>query len=182
MPLLLVAVVVVLALVALMPLAILQRYRMGTTRRRARGWLATINAVGMALSVVMFLTGAAITSLWVPGAFGYTAAGVLAGCALGAAGLLLTRWEPGPGSLHYTPNRWLVLGITLVVAARLAYGFWRGWESWRLGVQGESWFVAAGAAESMAVGAVVLGYYLGYWLGVRQRFRRHERRWWGTSL
>lgn len=43
-------------------------------------------------------------------------------------------------------------------------------------MQGESWFVAAGVAGSMAAGAVVLGYYLVYWIGVRRRYRRHVAR------
>ncbi len=52
------------------------------------------------------------------------------------------------------------------------YGFWLGWESWRAGASGESWFVAAGVASSMAAGAIVIGYYLTYWFGVRRRLRR----------
>jgi hypothetical protein len=78
--------------------------------------------------------------------------------------------------LHYTPNRWLVLAITLVVTARVLYGFWRAWESWRAGLSEGSWFVAAGVAGSMAAGAVVLGYYLVYWIGVRRRLRRVQAR------
>jgi hypothetical protein len=173
-PLLFVAVLFVLALVALMPLSLVQRYRVGTSRRRARGWLATINLAGVALSVVLFLAGAAVTSIWVSDAFAYTAGGLAAGCLLGALGLLLTRWESAPDSLHYTPNRWLVLGITLVVTARLAYGFWRGWQTWRAGIEGTSWVAVSGAAGSIAAGSVVLGYYLIYWMGVRRRLRRHE--------
>ena len=177
MPLLLLAVLFVLALVALIPLSLVQRYRMGTSRRRARRWIATINSVGFAFSAAVLLAGAAFTSIWVPDAFVYTAGGLATGCALGLAGLLLTRWEPAAGSLYYKPNRWLVLAITLVVTARLAYGFWRGWETWRMGVGGTSWFAASGAAGSMAAGAVVLGYYLAYWIGVRRRIRRLEAGW-----
>ena len=88
-------------------------------------------------------------------------------------GLRLTRWEPASGGLHYTPNRWLVLAITLVVTGRLFYGFWRGWHTWRAGPADGSWLAAAGVAGSMAAGAVVLGYYLAYWIGVRRRIRRH---------
>jgi hypothetical protein len=175
-PLLLGAVLFVLALIVLIPVSLIQRYRVGTSRRRARGWIATINVVGMALSATLFLASAALTNIWVPDAFRYTVAGLAAGCGLGLLGLLLTRWEPTPGALHYTPNRWLVLGITLVVTARVAYGFWRGWESWRAGLEGRSWFIVSGVAGSMAAGAVVLGYYLTYWTGVRRRFRREERR------
>jgi hypothetical protein len=172
-PLLIGVVLFVLAFIALIPLAIVQRYRMGTSRQRARQWLATVNLVGFGLSVALFLGGAAVTSIWVPGAFTYTAAGLAAGCVLGIVGLWLTRWEPSAGALHYTPNRWLVLGITLVVTARLMYGFWRGWHTWRTGMDDGSWFAAVGVAGSMAAGAVVLGYYFAYWAGVRRRFTQH---------
>lgn len=173
MPLLIVPVLVVLALIALIPVSLVQRYRMGTSRQRARGWLAAVNLVGLSLSSILFLVSAAVTSIWVPDALKYTAAGLATGCILGIVGLALTRWEPGTGYLHYTPNRLLVLAVTLVVTARVLYGFWRGWHTWRAGLHDESWFVVAGVAESMAAGAVVLGYYLAYWIGVRRRIRRH---------
>ena len=179
MPLLILPLLIVFALfamVALIPLSLVQRYRVGTARQRARSWLATINLAGLTLSAVLFLTSAALTTLWVPGTLTYTASGFAAGIALGMLGLWLTRWEPSVDALHYTPNRLLVLGVMLVVTARLLYGFWRGWESWRAGMEGQSWFVAAGVAGSMAAGAVVLGYYLAYWLGVRRRIKRHAAR------
>jgi hypothetical protein len=175
-PLLILPVLVVLLLIALIPISLVQRYRMGTSRQRARGWLVAINVTGLSLSAALFLTSAAFTTIWVPGAFTYTAAGLAAGCALGILGLWVTRWEPGLDALHYTPNRLLVLGITLVVTARLLYGFWRAMHTWRAGLEGGSWFAAAGVAGSMAAGAVVLGYYLTYWVGVRRRFRRHAAR------
>ncbi|MEO5897352.1 MAG: DUF1453 domain-containing protein [Vicinamibacterales bacterium] len=174
MPLLVIPVLVVLAVVALIPISIVQRYRMGTARQRARGWLATINITGLALSAMMFLVSAAITNVWVPDALKYTSAGLLGGCLFGNVGLHLTRWEPSVGALHYTPNRLLVLTLTLVITARIFYGFWRGWHTWRAGIEGSSWFAAAGVAGSMAAGAVVLGYYLTYWIGVRRRLRRQR--------
>jgi hypothetical protein len=167
---------VIFTVAALIPLSIVQRYRVGTSRQRARGWLAAINLVGLGLSAFLFIAGAAVTSFWIPGAFTYAVGGLAAGAVLGIVGLWLTRWEPSPAALHYTPNRLLVLGVMLIVVARLTYGFWRGWHSWRAGLHGESWFVAAGVAGSMAAGAVVLGYYLTYWIGVRRRFRRHAAR------
>jgi hypothetical protein len=174
-PLLLIPILVVLALVALVPISLVQRYRMGTARQRARGWLAAINIAGLTLSAMMFLVSAAVTNVWVPGALWYTAAGFSTGCALGIIGLWLTRWEPSIGALHYTPNRLLVLILTLLITARICYGFWRGWHSWRAGLEGSSWLVAAGVEGSMAAGAVVLGYYLTYWIGVRRRLRRQVR-------
>ena len=164
--------IVILAAIVLTPLAIVQRYRLGTARRRARSWVASINAAGLALSAVLFLAGAAVTSLWIPSAFTYSVAGFAAGCLLGVLGLAVTRWESTPAALHYTPNRWLVLTITLVVAARVAFGFWRSWNAWQVTTDYASWAAASGAAGSLAAGAVVLGYYLIYWLGIRRRVRR----------
>lgn len=173
MPLVALAVLigVVLASIALMPLSLVMRYRAGTARRRARGWVAAVNLVGIGLSAILLLVGAAVTSLWVPDAFRFTVMGLAAGALVGLLGLALSRWETGPESLHYTPNRWLVLAVTLLVTARLCYGFWRGWQAWRTS-GGDSWFVAFGPAASLAAGAVVIGYYLSYWAGVARRLRR----------
>ena len=179
MPLLVLPLLIVLALSAvllLIPLALVQRYRLGTSRQRARGWLATINFVGLLLSAVIFVSTAALTTLWVPGTLTYAVAGLCLGVALGVAGLWLTRWESAADAVHYTPNRLLVLGMTLLVAGRLLYSAWRGWHSWSAGLSGGSWVVAAGVPGSMAAGAVVLGYYLTYWTGVRRRHRRHAGR------
>ena len=167
-----VTLIVILAAIVLTPVAIVQRYRLGTAKRRARGWVATINAAGLALSAVMFLCGAALTSLWIPGALSYAALGLIAGSLTGLVGLALTRWEASPGSVYYTPNRWLVLAITLIVAARVAFGFWRSWHAWNTTDDYAAWAAASGAAGSLAAGAVVLGYYLIYWLGVRRRIGR----------
>ena len=175
MPLLLLLVLVILAVIALIPISIIQRYRVGTSRQRARGWLIALNLGGLAFSVVLFLVSATFTSIWVPDALTYTAAGLAAGGALGIVGLWLTQWEPGLDALHYTPSRALVLAITLVVTARLLYGFWRAVTSWRA-VEGDSWIAEAGIAGSMAAGAVVLGYYFIYWWGVRRRFATHAKR------
>ena len=174
MPLLIVPVLVVLAVIAVIPVALIQRYRVGTSRQRARGWIVAINLAGIASSAILLLTSAAVTSIWVPDAFKYTAAGLATGCVLGVAGLRLTRWDPSAGNLYFTPNRWLVLGITLLVAARLMLGFWRGWHAWRAGIEAGSWLAAAGVSRSMGAGAVVVGYYLAYWTGVRRRISRHS--------
>ena len=176
MPLLIVPVLIVLAVIVLIPIGIVQRYRVGTRRQRGRPWLAALNLFGLALSAMLFVVAAALTNIWVPEALMYTLAGLAGGAMLGVLGLALTTWEPGLDALHYTPNRLLVLSLTLMIAARLLYGFWRAWESWRAGLSGESWFVAAGLTGSMAAGAVVLGYYLTYWIGVRRRLRAHDAR------
>jgi hypothetical protein len=165
---------VILASVALVPVSIVLRYRAGTARRLARGWVAAINAVAFVLSAALFLTASTVATLWVPRAFTSALLGLVVGCVLGGLGLVLTRWEKAPRSLHYTPNRWLVLALALVIVGRLVYGFWRGWHAWGATPDSTSWLVAAGAAGSLMAGGVLIGYYVSYWAGVWWQVRRHR--------
>ena len=170
---------IVLALVAalaLMPLSLVLRYRASTARRPARGWVAALNVGAIGFSAILLLAGAAVTNAWVSRAFAYTVAGMAVGGLLGLVGLALTRWEATGRSLHYTPNRWLVLAVLLVVTTRLAYGLWRAWHAWHTTPGEEPWLAASGAAGSLAAGALVVGYFLTYWAGVWRRFRQHRRR------
>lgn len=166
------ALLLIIALILAMPLLLVLRYRAGTARRLGRRWVATLNLVSMIISAGLFLWVAAITTLWVPRAFVYSLAGLMGGCVLGLLGLIATRWEKTPNALHYTPNRWLVLVITLAVTTRLLCGLWRIWHAWRAAGPDTSWLASAGIAGSMAVGAIVLGYYLTYSAGVRWRLRK----------
>src|SRR6185436_5378477 len=177
MPLLLALVLIVAAFVfavVMVPFALVFRYRYGKRRRRARVWVATLNAVSLAISATIFLSSAAITTRWVPYSFSCAALGLACGAALGLLVLILTRWERDVESLFYTPSRLLVLGITLIVTFRIAYGFWRGWHTWRAAQDGTSWIAAIGIPGSLAAGAVVIGYYLVYWAGVRSRAVQHR--------
>lgn len=165
-----------LAVIALMPFMLLQRYRAGTARRQARPWIATLNAIAMIFSAAFFMTAAAVTSLWVAGAVVAAAEGMAAGIVLGGAGLLLTKWEPTARTLHYTPNRWLVLMVTLVVTVRVLYGFVRGWLALQAATGAGSFIDGFGVAGSLGAGAAVLGYYLAYAIGLRYRLRVWQRR------
>ena len=169
LPLILLAVLALMVL--LLPLSLVQRYRVGTARRPARRWVATLNLALIALSIAIFLFGAAVTNVWVPQTLRYTVLGLAIGGALGAFGLWISRWEYTPGAVYYTPNRWLVLGITLVVTTRILYGFWRSWHAWRSGLDGGAWVVASGVAGSLGAGGIVLGYYFVYWIGLRRRLQ-----------
>ena len=176
MPLLLLLVLLPVVLIALMPLILIQRYRIGSARRLARPWMATLNFWVMLFSAICFLTGAAVTQIWVANALTGAAAGLVLGLALGLAGLALTRWEPTPATLHYTPNRWLVLVVTFVVSARVLYGLWRSWTVAEAGIYGTPMIVAFGVPESLAAGGTVIGYYMAYSAGVRRRVRRWHHR------
>ena len=174
MPLLILVVLVPLVVIALMPLILIQRYRAGAARRMARPWMATFNVVLIAISALCFLAGAAVTSLWVPNTLTGAAAGLALGAGLGLIGLMLTRWEPSAAALHYTPNRWLVLVVTFLVSARVAYGLWRSWTVAEAGVSGTPMVLAFGIPESLAAGGTVIGYYFAYGVGVRRRIRRWQ--------
>lgn len=173
MPLIPLVIVLLLPLVIALalPLSLVQRYRLGVARRRGRRWVAIINLLLLAFSCALFLWVAALTNIWAPRAFGYSLIGLLVGGILGLLGLGITRWEESPGALHYTPNRWLVLVLTFALATRLIYGVWRAWHAWGAHRPDTSWLAASGVAGSMAVGAVVLGYYLVYTGGVFRRLR-----------
>ena len=175
MPLLIVVLFLPLLVVVLMPLALLQRIRRGTMRRQARPWVITLNTAAVMLSTAMFLTGALLIGSWIPEVPGYSLAGLAVGAAAGVLGLALTRWETGRGATYYTPNRWLVLAITTLVAIRIVYGFWRTWSAWRTGSEAIPAVAASGVALSMAAGAIVLGYYAIYWFGLRRRVRAARR-------
>ena len=176
MPFLILLLVLPLVVIALMPLILIQRYRMGTARRLARLWVTTLNLALMAFSVLLFLTGAAVTAMWVPNAFSGAIAGLVVGTALGVVGLVLTRWEPTAATLYYTPNRWLVLVVTFIVSARVLYGFWRSWKAVEAGVYGTQMVLAFGIPQSLAVGGAVIGYYVAYGWGVRRRVLQWQRR------
>lgn len=176
MPLLLLVLLLPVVLIALMPLILIQRYRVGTARRLGRPWMATFNLVLMAFSAICFLAGAAVTAVWVPNAFTGAAAGLALGAGLGLAGLVLTRWEPTAATLHYTPNRWLVLVVTFVVFARVLYGFWRSWTVSQAGVYGTPMVLAFGIPESLGAGGTVIGYYSAYGFGVRRRILKWQNR------
>lgn len=175
MPLFLALLLIPLLFVVTIPVSLVLRIRHGTMRRQARGWVVTANTIAAMLSTAMFLIGALITSRWVPDVLRYALGGLGFGAVLGLVGFALTRWESGGGVVHYTPNRWLVLTITIVVAARILHGVWRVWAGWQAGVERLAAVTASGIAMSIAAGAVVLGYYLIYWIAVRVRLRSSRR-------
>lgn len=171
LPLLMMALVVLWLL--LWPFALWQRYRTGRARRRAVAWQVGLNAWSLLVSACLFLVSAALTGYWVEAAFRYAGMGLGLGLLLGLFGLAATRFEVTPQGLYYTPNRWLVLGLTLVVAARIAYGLYRMEQAW-VGGTHETWLSQQGSL--FVVGGLLLGHYLAYAWGVRRRVRRRGRR------
>ena len=158
----------------LLPVSVVQRYRMGTARRPARVWVANLNIGAFLISTGVVVVTATVTALWVPSALSATAGALLVGALLGLIGLSLSEWETREGRLYFTPNRWLVGALTLLVVARLGYGAWRMWYAW-LGWGGQSgWLSTSSAAGSLAAGALLIGYGLGFWSAVRWRIARRK--------
>jgi hypothetical protein len=175
-PLLLLLLALPLIVVALTPFLLFQRYRAGSARREARPWLATLNLAVLGFSAVFFLVSAAFTTIWISRAFSGAALGIVIGLCLGLFGMLLTRWESGIRSVYYTPNRWLVLIVTLIVSARVAYGLFRSFEAASAGFSGHALVNAFGVPESLAAGGIVIGYHLAYNFALRWRIARWQRR------
>lgn len=173
MPLLLLLPLLVVVLVVLwlllVPVALWQRYRLGRARRRAVAWVAALNAWSLLASVLTFVFSAWLAGYWVDAALPYAIAGLGAGVLLGLLGLAITRFETTPQGLYYTPNRWLVLALTLVVAARIAYGLFRMEQAWAADARA-AWLSEQGSV--LAVGGLLLGHYLAYAWGLRRRIRR----------
>jgi hypothetical protein len=175
-PLIVLLLLLPLVFIVMTPVLLIQRYRVGSSRRLARPWMATLNLISMIVSAVVFEVGSGITNIWVPHAFLYASEGLAIGCVLGVAALALTNWEPAPASLHFTPNRWLVLFVTLIVSMRVVFGLYRAAMAAEAGVTGHELIGAFGVAESLGAGGVVIGYYVAYTAGVKWRVRRWQRR------
>jgi len=173
---------VVLLWLVLLPFGLWARYRNGGARRRAVGWVVRANAGLAAVSVLLFLLSAWIANRWVGASLLDGTVGLLAGFAVGALALRLTRFEPDATGFHYTPHRGVALLLTALIALRIVGGLWlsaRGMgelvgvanaasaepdassaaAAW---LQGGGWF---------GVGGLLLGYHATYARGLRQRLR-----------
>jgi hypothetical protein len=168
---------VLLALAGVVLLSLAVRYRAGTARRQARRWVASLNMWVTSFSALFFLSFTLLLSFWVGSAFRFALIGIAFGGILGLVGLAMTRWESQPEGLFYTPSRWLALLVTLAIAARFGYGWWRATHSGSPSSGDQHWLIAASGTQlSVAVAAGLIAYYLVYSIGVRLRVTRHEHR------
>jgi hypothetical protein len=169
---------VLLALAGVILLSLALRYRAGTARRQARRWVASLNVWVTSFSAVFFLSFTFLLSFWVGSAFRFALIGMCVGAILGLLGLAMSRWERRPEGVFYTPSRWLALIVTVAIAARFVYGWWRATHSGsRISAPGhQHWLIiASGTQLSLAVAAGLISYYLIYSIGVRLQLTRYER-------
>lgn len=170
-------VLVLLAFTGVVLLSLALRYRAGISRRQARPWVASLNVWATSLSAVFFLCFTLLLSFWVQSAFRFALVGMSCGGILGVIGLAMTRWEDRPEGFFYTPSRWLAVTITLVIAARFIYGWWRVTHSGSTASGDQHWLITASATQlSLSVAAGLVAYYLIYSIGVRLQLARHHRR------
>jgi hypothetical protein len=168
---------VLLALAGVVLLSLAVRYRAGTARRQARRWVASLNVWVTSFSALFFLSFTLLLSFWVGSASRFALIGMAFGGILGLVGLAMTRWESQPEGLFYTPSRWLALLVTLAIAARFVYGWWRATHSGSPASGDQHWLIAASGTQlSVAVAAGLIGYYLVYSIGVRLRLTPYEQR------
>jgi hypothetical protein len=168
---------VLLAFAGVVLLSLALRYRAGTARRQARRWVASLNVWMTSLSAAFFLSFTLLLSFWVDSAFRFALIGLGFGGILGLIGLAITRWENQPEELFYKPNRWLALLVTLAIAVRFVYGWWRATHSGSNAPVDQHWLLtASGTQLSLAGAAGLIGYYLVYSVGVRLRVARHAQR------
>ena len=185
MPIILFAllVFVLLAFAGVVLLSLALRYRVGTARRQARPWAASLNLWLTAFSAVFFLSFTLLLSFWIPSAFRFGLIGLGCGGILGLIGLAMTRWERRSEGLFYTPSRWLALLIIAVIGARIIYGWWRATHSVTTASGDQHWLMTASATQlSLAVAAGLVAYYLIYSIGVRLQLARHYRRSASTAI
>ncbi len=177
MPLLIIplAFLILMALwVVLLPVSIWQRYRLGRSRRLARPWLVGFNAWFLLATVVVFLAINAIANVWFPHNLLQAFAGMLIGMLLGVLALWTSRYEWQPQGLFHTPNPWLILLLTLLVAGRIVLSVVQ------IARQGAAWWSghaldADWHAGIVALAGLLLGYALAYQWGLRHRLRRMRR-------
>lgn len=153
----------------LLPLLLWQRYRLGRARQRAVGWVVGTNAWLLALSAVAFLAGAWLGQRWIPAAGTLALAGLGGGVLLGMLGSALAHLEVTPQGTFHTPNRWLVLLLTGLVAARIALALWQAWLHLRADQPVHGLLAEQGSLFGLA--GLLLGYYLAYAWGLRRALR-----------
>ena len=162
-PLLIAGVFVLWAL--LLPLSVLQRDRLGKARRRVQPWFVRANAWLLAVSALAFLGSAWLADQWIDDALVDALLGLVLGGLTGGVGLAIDRVEATPQGLFRTPNRWLVLGLSLLVAGRLAVGLWWAWSD--APSSGLAAWVTRGGL--IGVGGVLLGYAVATGWGLQFR-------------
>ena len=150
--------IAVLALIPLLVWRVYVRFRRMVGRQRlsrARPWI-TLGIFSAVLVVLAFAThGHPERLVWL-------AAGAPAGACLGLYGLRITRFEPTPQGLFFTPNAYLGIAMSLLFLGRMLY---RLVEVYTITAShGTPHFM--GSPLTLAIFGIIAGYYVVYALGL----------------
>lgn len=99
-----------------------------------------------------------------PARLTWLAAGVAAGAALAIYGLKLTRFEATPEGFFYTPNVYLGVAITGILAARIAWRMYEVADRGAAVARDNTEFLRSG--PTLAVLGLLAGYYAAYAAGL----------------
>lgn len=129
---------------------------------RVRPW---ITLTVLSLIIVLF----ALATLAHPERLVWLVAGLVCGGALAVYGLRMTKFEPTPQGLFYTPNAHLGIALSLLFIGRIAH---RLVEMYALGTAPQPGGIDfARSPLTLAVFGLLAGYYIGYAAGLlRWRF------------
>jgi hypothetical protein len=152
--------IVLLALLPLVAWRIYIRFRRMIGRQRlsrVRPWI-TLAIFSIVLVLLAYAARAHVERL------GWMAAGLTAGGLLAAYGLRLTRFEPTPEGLFYTPNAYLGIALSLLFLGRLLY---RVAEVYAISSAASPTPPAfASSPFTLAVFGLIAGYYVTYAAGL----------------
>jgi len=98
-------------------------------------------------------------------------AGLAAGAALAYVGIRLTRFDAMPGGLFYTPNGYIGAALSAVLLGRLVYRFQVLFPAMQAAQAdaGNPFAAFQKSPLTLALFALVIGYYLGYFIGLLVR-------------
>jgi hypothetical protein len=154
----------VFALIPLLAWRVYMRFRRMVGRQRlspARPWIT----LGIFSAVIVAL---AFATHGHPERLVWLAAGAPAGACLGLYGLRITRFEPTPQGLFFTPNAYLGIAMSLLFLGRMMY---RLVEVYTITAShGTPHFM--GSPLTLAVFGLIAGYYVVYALGLLRWSRR----------
>jgi hypothetical protein len=156
--------IAVLVLVPLLAWRVWSRVRRMVGRQRlsrVRPWITLTVFPALAALLAFGAAHGDAGRLW------WLAGGLAAGALLAAWGLHLTRFEPTPQGLFYTPNLHLGIALSLLFVGRVLY---RAVEVYALGATASGADFARSPA-TLGVFGLLAGYYVAYAAGlVRWRF------------
>ena len=141
------------------------RLRRLVGRQSLSRWRPWITLTMLSLVIVLL----ALTTLVHPERLLWLVGGVACGAALSVYGLKMTKFEPTPQGLFYTPNAHLGIALSVLFLARVAY---RLVEVYALGTAPQPGSLDfARSPLTLAVFGLLAGYYIGYAVGLlRWRF------------